>query len=90
MYQTLAQEFDMFLITENGSWKTRRSQVFLTKVRGVWKHDQTLVRMFDTTSQTNTYFRRKKEKVWLILQVFDHISKPVTLVIFFCLSFVNY
>ena len=39
--------------------KNEAQPSFLTKVRGVWKHDQTLVRVFDTTSQTNTYFRRK-------------------------------
>ena len=42
--------------------KNEAQPSFLTKVRGVWKHDQTLVRVFDTTSQTNTYFRRKRRR----------------------------
>ena len=48
-------------------WKTRRSPVLLTKVRGVWKCIQTQVRVFDTASQTNTYFSGESEgEMWLI------------------------
>ena len=48
-------------------WKTRRSRVLLTKVRGVWKCIQTQVRVFDTASQTNTYFSGESEgEMWLI------------------------
>ena len=59
MYQTPAQVFDH--VSKHRERKLK-NEGFLTKVRGVWKHDQTLVRVFDTTSQTNTYFRRNWRK----------------------------
>ena len=67
MYQTLAQVFDHVSKHRERKLKNKAQPSFLTKVQGVWKH-QTLVREFDTTSQTNMYFTQEKmkEKVWLI------------------------
>ena len=67
MYQTLAQVFDHVSKHREQKLKNKAQPSFLTKVRGVWKHE-TLVRVFDTTSQTNTYFTQEKmqEKAWLI------------------------
>ena len=63
MYQTLARAFD-HVVSKHQERKLKKEAQprFLTKVRGVWKLDQTLVRVFDTTSQTNTYFRRKRRR----------------------------
>ena len=60
IYQTLAQVFHHVSKHQERKLKNETQPSFLTKVLGVWKHDQTLVRVFDTTSQTNTCFRRKR------------------------------
>ena len=78
MYQSLAQMFDHISKHRKQNLKNEAQPSFLTKVRGVWKHDQTLVQVFDTTSQTNMYFRKKRRRNFgKFMQVFDHISKPV-------------
>ena len=64
MYQTLTQGLVVDHVSKHleRKLKNEAQPSFLTKVRGVWKHEQTLVRVFDTTSQTNTYFRRKRRR----------------------------
>ena len=62
IYQTLAQVFDHVSKHQERKLKNEAQPSFLTKVRGVKKHDQTLVRVFVTTSQTNMYFRRKRRR----------------------------
>ena len=72
------------------SWKIRcnisntRTNVWswfqTTKVWGVWKHDQTLVRVFDTTSQTNTITSGENEEESLAnlckcLMMFPNLSR---------------
>ena len=55
MYETLARVFDHISKHRERKLKNEaQPSVFLMKFRGVWKHDQTLVLVFDTTSQTNT------------------------------------
>ena len=51
--RNISQVFDH--VSKHQEWKLKNEAQpsFLTKVRGVWKHDQPLVRVFDTTSQTN-------------------------------------
>ena len=62
MYQTLARVFGHVCKHRQRKLKNEVQPSFLTKIRGVWKHDQTLLRVFDTASQTNTYFRRKQRR----------------------------
>ena len=82
MYQTLARVFDHVSKVEKrgaAEFYNKSSRCLETWSNTRW--------VFDTTSQTNTYFRRKRRrKFGLFMQVFDHISKPVMLVIFLCLS----
>ena len=59
MCQTLARVFDH--VSKHQERKLKIEKSFLTKV-GVWEHDKTLVRVFDTTSQTNMYFRKKTRR----------------------------
>ena len=62
MYQTLAQVFDHVSKHRERKLKNEAQPSFLMKVQVVWKHDQTLVRVFGATSQTNTFFRRKQRR----------------------------
>ena len=61
IYQTLARVFDHISKHRERKLKNRAQLCFLTKVRGVWKHDQTLVRVFETTSQTNIHTSGENE-----------------------------
>ena len=62
IYQTLTRVFHHVSKHRERKLKNEAQPSFLTKVLGVWKHDQTLVQVFDITSQTNTYFRRKRRR----------------------------
>ena len=85
-YQTLAWVFDLFPNT-----KMEVVPRFLTKVRGVWK----LIKHYSVSvwyNFSNKYvlWEKMKAKVWLIYASVWSCFQTITLVIFLCLSFMNY
>ena len=68
------QCFIRFPNTEKRIENTTRSGIFFDEIRGVWKSDETLSRVFDISSQSKQNLRSKQRNK--IVKIYANLSKP--------------
>ena len=86
-FQTQETAFHQISKPREERWKYDEQRSIYEELRGVWKSDETLSRVFDTSSQSKLKLRRKRKyEILKIMLINITFQNKVTVMIFYVLT----